>query len=163
RRRARATAPHRARLPRGSLRPDRLRPGRAPFESSWFNLAAGVRVVLHRANRIAFGVPKENEIPDGGYERSWNDDRPAVRDHGRRDGIDVVDAEGALEPDRALSIDQLAAPLQRAAHGGVVPGPRKDLEEVRRPPRLEAPTEHALVEPPRARNVVGVDRKMLDL
>src|ERR1043166_3265531 len=78
----------------------------------------------------------------------------------RADGlIDVLDHDRAFESDHLLALRELAALLQAAVIGSLWSGAGLDQIEIRRSPRLERPSENRLIEPTRARHIVGVNRK----
>src|SRR3954462_10553229 len=116
-----------------------------------------VRVILHRADDVAFRIAEEDQMSDGRDERPRNQDRAAVRHHGGGHRIDVRHRDAALVADRALAFHELAAFLEGAPNAGVALVAGANLEEAGRPPGLEAPGEDALVEAPRPVHVVGVD------
>jgi len=69
--------------------------------------------------------------------------------------VDVIGAEGALEPDRRSVVEQLTTLLDRTRW--CLPRLVHDLDEPGRPVLLELPTEHRAIERLGGIDVVGVD------
>src|ERR1700687_3001938 len=113
----------------------------------WLILLSSIllRVVLHGADAIAFGIVEVNEIADGLDTHLLHGDASARWLDPARDVVDGIDADRAFEGAVARACQLLAAPLQCAAHACTM-----DQIESRWPPILERPTEHGLVEFARA-------------
>lgn len=118
----------------------------------------GSVVVVHYESRVAARILKSKEVPD-----PW--DRGFLQQYfapGGKDPfanhVDVVDAEGALEPERRCIVKKSTALLNRTHRrfARLV----EDLDEARLAIVPKLPVEHCTVERLRGFDVVGIDREM---
>src|SRR5579872_583964 len=119
-----------------------------------------VRVVLHRAENVAFRVCEVEELADAVDVERLGDNPPAGSFDGRLHLGDVLDRYGRLEPPHLPAWLEFAAAVQ--GDDGLALARRRLLVVVGRAPGLEAPAEHRLVEGLGALDIVGVEREMAD-
>src|SRR6516225_5026982 len=84
-------------------------PNSVPTSSDFVMTLVRLRVVLHRARDVAFGVLKEEQAPDSRQSADLHHDFRAVLFQSGSCGVDVGYRDGALEAAHRHSLDDLAA------------------------------------------------------
>src|SRR5690348_1878402 len=54
------------------------------------------------ASQIALGIEELNDPSDAGNRGFWHDNLPAIRFHGVRNGVDIIDGDRTLETENRL-------------------------------------------------------------
>src|SRR5579862_3199486 len=108
---------------------------------------------------IALGVLKLDQPTDGRDFTLRHDNLASIRRDGGRGGVDVGDGYGAFITRHALAGHDFMPLLQGPLNSGILLVARRNQEETRRSPRLEAPVENVFVEATRPRQVVGMYSK----
>src|SRR5258707_4768440 len=127
--------------------------------ASWAMLLSGRCLVFHGTDVVAFRVLEANQGShgrDGGFR---DGDAPGVALPRGDDGVEVVHRDRGLEAVQAGSGARLLTPVHEALDARVRLVAGVDQVEAGRPPGLEPPTEHRLVEGARSVDVVHMDRE----